>query len=197
MTVVLGLTGGIATGKTTASNFFKARGIPVIDSDIIAREVVEVGTPGLALVVAEFGAEILLEDGSLNRKKLGSIIFSDGKRRKKLDEILANELNEAISLAIRKWLAEDVSLVVVDVPLLFEASYDQTVDETMVIYVPEEIQLQRLMARDGLSEQEARQRILSQWPIEEKRKLADVVIDNSGTQEETEKKLARWLKKLY
>ena len=196
MTIVVGLTGGIASGKSTASNYFRQQGIPVIDSDVIAREVVEPGTTGLALIVAEFGNEILNGDGSLNRKQLGSLVFAEPSLRVKLDRLLAAELNVAISNAIQTWLAQEVPLLIVDIPLLFEAGYDQTVDLTMVVYVGELIQQERLMIRDGLSATEASQRISSQWPLSEKKKLADVVINNEGSRAETEAQLSRWLKKI-
>ena len=195
MAVVLGLTGGIASGKTTASNFFIEKGIPVVDSDIIARAVVEVGTPGLALIVEKFGIEILNSDGSLNRKKLGAIIFADEGLRQKLNQILSAEISTGISEGIRYFAEKGAPLIVVDIPLLFEGGYDQTVDLTMVIYVPEDIQLARLMARDNLTKEGAMQRINSQWPLAEKKKLADVVIDNQGSEAELVAQLTRWLKK--
>lgn len=195
MTVVLGLTGGIASGKTTASNFFIGEGIPVVDADLIARAVVEVGTPGLGLIVEQFGEEILNPDGSLNRKKLGGIIFAAESLRQKLNQILSAEISAGISEGIRYFAERGAALVVVDIPLLFEGGYDQTVDLTMVIDVPEDIQLARLMARDNLTKEQALERINSQWPLAEKKKLADVVIDNQGTEAELIVKLSRWLKK--
>lgn len=193
MTFILGLTGGIATGKTTVANYFKRRAIPIVDSDIIAREVVEPGTVGLEKIRLHFGDGILTEEGHLNRKKLGNIVFSDEPKRQLLNQLLSEELAEAISGEIKKWVAQKIPLVVVDVPLMYEAHYDRRVNQVMVVYVPEKIQLERLMARDQLSEAEARKRIASQLPIEEKRHLADILIDNSGTVEETEEQLDKWM----
>lgn len=193
MTFILGLTGSIATGKSTAARYFKKSGIPVVDSDLIAREVVEPGKPGLKKVVAEFGTSILNDDGSLNRKALGAIVFSDPNQRKKLDQILADELNLAISHEIADWVTKDVPLLVVDVPLLYEVNYQEKMTEVMVIYVPETIQLDRLMGRDNLSKEEAQKRIASQLSIEKKKELADIVIDNSDSVSTTEKQLADWL----
>lgn len=193
MTFILGLTGGIATGKTTVANYFKGRAIPIVDSDIIAREVVEPGTVGLEKIRLHFGDGILTEDGRLNRKKLGNIVFSDEPKRRLLNQLLSEELAKAISGEIGKWVAQKMPLVVVDVPLMYEAHYDRRVNQVMVVYVPEKIQLERLMARDQLSEAEARKRIASQLPIEEKRYLADILIDNSGTVAETEEQLDKWM----
>lgn len=193
MTFVLGLTGGIATGKTTVTRYFKRLAIPIVDSDIIAREVVEPGTLGLELIRANFGDGVIGEDGHLNRKKLGKIVFSDEEKRKRLNQLLSEELDKAISAEINQWVAKKVPLVVVDVPLMYEAHYDRKVDQVMVVDVPETIQLERLMARDGLSQAEAKKRIASQMPIEEKRRLADVLINNAGTVAETEEQLEKWL----
>lgn len=196
MTMVLGLTGGIATGKTTVSHYFKQLGIPIVDSDIIAREVVEPGTTGLQKIRKSFGDEILAEDGSLNRKKLGNLVFGDENLRRQLNQVLHDELDVAISSQISEWVARAVPLVVVDVPLMYEAHYDEKVDQVMVVYVPEAIQLARLMLRDNLTESAARQRMESQMPIEEKRLRGDIVIDNAGSREETEAQLAKWLESL-
>lgn len=193
MTFVLGLTGGIATGKTTVTRYFKRLAIPIVDSDIIAREVVEPGTLGLELIRANFGDGVIGEDGHLNRKKLGKIVFSDEEKRKRLNQLLSEELDKAISAEINQWVAKKVPLVVVDVPLMYEAHYDRKVDQVMVVDVPETIQLERLMARDGLSQAEAKKRIASQMPIEEKRRLADVLINNAGSVAETEEQLEKWL----
>ncbi|MBP1044551.1 dephospho-CoA kinase [Vagococcus sp. BWB3-3] len=194
MTFILGLTGGIATGKSTVADYFRQLGLPIVDSDTIAREVVEPGTVGLENIRLHFGDEILTDDGRLNRKKLGSIVFSDESKRRLLNRLLSEELAKAISGEIDEWVAREVPIVVVDVPLMYEADYDRKVDQVMVVYLPEKLQLQRLIARDQLSEEEAKKRITSQMPIEEKRLLADIVIDNSGSVTETQKQLREWLK---
>lgn len=168
MGMILGLTGGIATGKSTVVEIFKDEGFPIVDADIIAREIVEPGTPGLQAVVDAFGSELLFADGSLNRKKLGKIIFSDKQKRERLNRVLSPFLREAIltDIARKKNLS---SLVIVDIPLLYEGGYDAVVDQVAVVYIPEELQLSRLMKRDDLSALEAEQRIDSQMPIEEKK----------------------------
>lgn len=191
---VLGLTGGIATGKSTVLEVFKAQHYPVVDSDLIAREIVEKGQPGLARIVEAFGQEIVLEDGSLNRKKLGQLIFSDEEKRKKLDTILAPFLREAIQRDILK-KSQNQPLVIADIPLLFEAGYNQLVDEVAVVYVPEAIQLSRLMARDHLTEEEAKNRIASQLSIEKKKQWADIIFDNQKTREETQEQVMTYLAK--
>lgn len=194
MGMILGLTGGIATGKSTVVEIFKEEGFPIVDADIIAREIVEPGTPGLQAVVDAFGSELLFADGSLNRKKLGKIIFSDKQKRERLNQVLSPFLREAIltDIARKKNLS---SLVIVDIPLLYEGGYDAVVDQVAVVYIPEELQLSRLMKRDDLSALEAEQRIDSQMPIEEKKNRADIIFDNQKTTEETKKQVKKWLSK--
>lgn len=192
MTYLLGLTGGIASGKSTISDFFKAKNIPVIDADIVAREVVEPGTKGLKQIIKYFGETILLKDGTLNRKKLGSIIFEDKEKRELLNSILSDEINENISKKISDYKEQGQVLVLLDIPLLFEGGYDEIVDSVMVCYVPKQIQLSRLMSRDRLNEADALKRISSQMDLEKKKQLADVVIDNSGRIDDTLKQVQTW-----
>ena len=189
---VLGLTGGIATGKSTAAAVFSRHQIPMIDGDIIAREVVQPQTPGLAAIVQEFGEEILQEDGSLDRVALAKIIFDSTEQRQKLDRLLDPFIRQAITEQIKQQKA-NYPLVVVDIPLLFEGHYEQEMDAVAVVYLPEEIQLQRLMKRNQLTLDEAKKRIQSQMPIEEKKKLADIVFDNSGSKDELTCQIERWL----
>ena len=193
MTYTLGLTGGIATGKSTVTRFFIQHDIPVVDADVIAREVVEPGTDGLAEIIKTFGTEILLEDGSLNRKKLGEIIFKDEDKREMLNQILHQEIHQKMMMAKEKWENERVPLIVFDIPLLYEADYQSTFDAIMVVYVPEKTQIARLMERDELTVQQARDRIASQLPIEEKKARADIVIDNSQTIADTYEQVQNWL----
>ena len=189
---VLGLTGGIATGKSTAAAVFSRHQIPMIDGDIIAREVVQPQTPGLAAIVQGFGEEILQEDGSLDRVALAKIIFDSTEQRQKLDRLLDPFIRQAITEQIRQQKA-NYPLVVVDIPLLFEGHYEQEMDAVAVVYLPEKIQLQRLMKRNQLTPDEAKKRIQSQMPIEEKKKLADIVFDNSGSKDELTCQIERWL----
>lgn len=193
MSFVLGITGGIASGKSTVVDIFKSEGFSVVDADIVAREVVEPNTPGLAQLVKVFGDEILLADERLNRKKLGALIFQDEKKRQLLNETLDPFIRGEIERQAKE--AEQSSeLVVVDIPLLYEGKYEAMMNEVAVVYVTPEIQLTRLIARNNLSENEALGRINSQLSLEEKKKRADIVFDNCGSQETTRQQVMDWLK---
>lgn len=188
--VNIGLTGGIATGKSTVSSMLIQRGAVLIDADQIAREIVLPGSPVLDEVVSRFGQAVLLEDGSLHRKQLGQIIFGDAKARKDLEALLHPPIRIIIKSRMQALEAEDPHrLVVVDIPLLYESKLQEPYAEILLVYASPEIQKQRLMQRDHLNETEAEARLSSQMPIEEKKKLADIVIDNSGTIEDTEKQV--------
>lgn len=186
----IGLTGGIACGKSTVAAMLVRRGALLVDADRIAREVVEPGTPVLAQVIERFGADLLQEDGSLNRKKLGERIFGDPEARRDLEQLLHPPIRATMRERMRAYQSEFPDrLVVVDIPLLYESGLQSMVEQVMVVYVPREVQLTRLIARDGLSPEQAEQRLQSQMPIEEKRRLADILIDNTGSLEETEKQI--------
>ena len=192
----VGLTGGIASGKSTVSNMLAARGAHIVDADRIAREVVEPGKPALAGIVDAFGASVLAEDGTLNRKMLGSIVFGDEAARKKLESITHPAIRKEMARWMEYWEETDPkSLVVADIPLLFESGLDKTYHFTdiIVVYVPRSVQLERLMKRNGFSEEEANARLDAQMSIERKRELADVVIDNSGSLEETERQVEQYV----
>ncbi|MDF2671188.1 MAG: dephospho-CoA kinase [Paenibacillus sp.] len=183
----IGLTGGIACGKSTVAAMLVKRGAFLIDADRIARDVVLPGSPVLEQVAVRFGENVLLADGSLNRKRLGEIIFSETNARKDLEAIL----HPPIRASMREQMAdleqaEPDKLVVVDVPLLFESQLSYMYSEVMLVYIPAHLQLERLMKRDFLTLAQAELRLKSQMPIEDKKKMADIVIDNSGTLEETE-----------
>lgn len=174
---VIGLTGGIACGKTTVANYLSKHGFAVIDADIAARKAVEKGSSGLQQISKAFPGT-LNEDGTLNRKLLGSIIFHDIEKREILNQIvhpIVRKIMEEEKIAALK----QGKTVIMDIPLLFENHLEHTVDEVWVVYVPYYIQKLRLMERNNLSESEADARINSQMPMEDKRKKADVVIDNS------------------
>lgn len=194
MSFVLGITGGIASGKSTVVDFFKAEGFPVVDGDIVAREVVEPGSDGLRALEKVFGRTILQNDGRLDRKKLGTIIFQDEQKRhllnKTLDPFIRGEI-ERQTLEAKKIN----QLVIVDIPLLFEGHYESMMDEVATVYVTPKIQLERLMARNDLSEEEAIKRINSQLSLEEKKKRADIVFDNCHSQETTRQQVLNWLKR--
>lgn len=189
--MIVGLTGGIACGKTTVSNVFTDLGCPVIDADLVAREVVEPGEWGLSRVVERFGATVLTEDGTLNRKKLGQIVFSDHAARKDLNAILHPLIQTRMQDKKEEALKQNPPFVIMDIPLLYENHHESTVDHVIVVYVPAHTQLERLMIRDGLSLQEAQNRVASQMDIEEKKRRADLVIDNRGTLEYTKQQVEK------
>lgn len=193
----IGLTGGIASGKSTVSRLLVERGALLVDADRIAREIVLPGSPALDQIADRFGADMLLPDGSLDRKRLGNVIFSDAAARKALEEITHPAIRQEMMTQMRRLEEEHPqSLVVVDVPLLYESGLTDRFEEIVVVYVPQAIQLERLMRRDGLSEAEASERLLSQWDIEMKRERADYVIDNSNGIEETRQQVEQfWLQK--
>ena len=184
--IVAGLTGGIATGKSTVAAIFEEAGAFLIDADRIAREVVRPGTPAYSDIVAHFGRGILLADGEIDRKLLAALIFSDPVQRRSLEAIVHPHVKKetARRLALIRQDAPD-AVVVVDVPLLFETGMNRDYHPVIVVYIPEPLQLVRLVARDGITETEALARIRSQMPIETKKSLATHVIDNSDSIEAT------------
>ena len=185
MKKIIGLTGGIASGKSTVSNWLISQGYPVVDADIAARKVVEPGMPALREITEAFGRDILLEDGTLDRKKLGAIIFSDEEKRQTLNAIVHPAVREWMRQETERAFSEGASVVIMDIPLLFESKLTHMVEETVLVYVSMETQLKRLMDRDGYSEADALARIHAQMPIDDKRKLADYIIDNNGPVSET------------
>jgi dephospho-CoA kinase len=189
MSLVIGLTGGIASGKSTVSAMFADMGITVIDADIEARLAVEPGEKAYNDIVSQFGAEILEEEGAINRQKLGSIIFNNEDKRLLLNSIVHPAVRER--MAQKRELAEKAKekAIVLDIPLLFESKLTGLVEKIILVYVNEETQLERLMKRNGFSEAEALSRIKSQMPLKDKVKLADAVIDNGGSIEETRQHL--------
>ena len=195
MSYILGLTGSIATGKSTVAKLFLSAGIPVVDADLGARAVVLPGAPGLADIIEHFGEAYLLSDGTLDRKRLGALIFSDREKRKELDVLLKERINDWIQAEKERYISEGHKLIVLDIPLLYEGGYEDSCDAVMVVYVPEELQVKRLMSRNHLDADEATRRMQSQLSIEKKKELADFVIDNSGTIEETKKQVNDWLLK--
>lgn len=192
MSRILGLTGGIACGKSTISAYLKEFGLPVIDADECSRAVVEKGSIGLEKLTEIFGNKILENDGTLNRKALGQIVFSDSEQLSLLNSVMEPLIREEISRRLNQ--ENNADLVVLDAPLLIEQHYDKICDFIMTIDVPKKIQLERLIERDNLSEDEAKSRIESQLSSRERNGFADVVIDSSGTVEQTRKQVIKWLK---
>lgn len=192
---VIGLTGGIASGKSSVARYFEQRGALVIDADQLSREAVAPGSPALAQILATFGCGVLLADGQLDRKLLGATVFSDQLKRRQLEQILHPEIKRLAEERIAAAAVEGQRLVFYMAPLLIEAGATDRVDEVWVVTVSPEAQLARLMARDGISAEEAGRIISSQMPLAEKERHGRVVIDNSGTPEQTLQLLDEiWLK---
>ncbi|MEK4200974.1 dephospho-CoA kinase [Cytobacillus sp. FSL K6-0265] len=189
MAVIIGLTGGIASGKSTVSTMLKERAITVIDADVEAKRAVEKGEPAYDEIVSHFGQEILLENGEINRQKLGSIVFYSEEERMKLNSIVHPAVRRRMNEQKDEAVANGEKMVVLDIPLLFESKLTYMVDYTVLVYVNKENQLQRLMKRNGFDANEANARIRSQMLLEEKVQLADFLIDNNGELASTEKQL--------
>ncbi len=192
--MIIGLTGSIASGKSTVSSMLKALGYPIIDADIVARMVVEKGTTTLAMIHQAFGDEVLATDGSLNREKLGSIIFSSPIKRKRLNDIIHPAIRTEMLRQKEELLKAGHPTIIMDIPLLFESKLQSYVEKIIVVTVTEETQLKRLMARNGYSLEDAKARIQSQLPLSIKEKGADAVIYNNGSLESTEEQLKKILK---
>lgn len=190
MTLVIGLTGGIASGKSTISSILKAVGWPVIDADLIARQIVMPGSKGLEQIVNRFGLQMLNSDGMLDRKKLGKTVFDDPKKLSDLDKIEHPLIQEAIDSQLDEFKKQHLPVVVLDVPLLFETGMDEECDLTVLAVVDQATQLKRLMKRDQISKMDAVKKISSQMSLKEKMQRADVIIDNNGTLEQTRSQVA-------
>ena len=183
---VVGLTGGIASGKSTVSRMFEALGARIIDADRIARDVVAPGRESWSKIVERFGRGILLPDGSIDREKLGRIVFDDAEARSALNSITHPVIISEIAGRVATYIEQDAPLVLIDAALLFESgAKGSTIGEVIIVTAEEEIQVERIVRRDGLSPEAAGKRIAAQMPLDEKRRLADHVIDNSGTLDET------------
>lgn len=192
----VGLTGGIATGKSTVSGLIRAQGIPVIDADELAREVVKPQTKGLQQVVNLFGPDVLAADGSLDRARMGQIVFRDRQKLDQLENIIHPLIRERVEELKRELRAAGHHLAIYDVPLLFEKNMEPLFDGVIVVACDSEQQLQRFIARNGVDEMAARARITQQLPIEDKVKRADWVVDNSGTKAQLEKNVNALLAEL-
>lgn len=190
--LLVGLTGGIGTGKSTVAAMLAARGAVVIDADRLAREVVEPGEPTLARIVEEFGPEVLGPDGRLDRKALGALVFADPARRRRLEALTHPPIRARLDARLEALARAGFrGVVVVDAPLLVESGLHRAMDRLVVVTADEATQLARLMARDGLDRAEALRRIRSQMPLAAKARLADHVIDNSGDRAATEAQVER------
>ena len=178
----IGLTGGIASGKSSVGRLLAARGLPLLDADVFAREALAPGSPGAGAVLERYGAGVRAPGGEIDRAALGRIVFSDGAERCWLEQLVHPLVRARFAAELEELVAEP--LVVLVVPLLFEAGLEALCSEVWLVDCDETQQLQRLMARDGLGEADARARIAAQWPLARKRGLADVVIDNRGGPEQ-------------
>jgi dephospho-CoA kinase len=206
VTRVVGLTGGIGSGKSTVSRLLSALGAVVIDSDAIVHELQAPGTPLLARIAERFGAEMVRPDGSLDRARLGQLVFSDDAARARLNALVHPGVVRETLRRLEAARAAGAALVVLDIPLLLEGrtgragavrpTASDSASEVIVVYAREEQQIERQLARDGASREQALARIRAQLSIEEKRRLADHVIDNSGTLEDTERQVRELYAKL-
>jgi dephospho-CoA kinase len=192
VTVVVGLSGGIGTGKSSVARLFAEAGAVVIDADAIVHELQAPGTPMLAEIAEAFGPEVIRADGSLDRERLGSIVFRDAEARRRLGALVHPKVGAEMLRRLEAARAAGARLVVLDIPLLFEGRKAGTgsaallgFDTSVLAYAPEALQIERQIARDRCSRDEALRRIRAQLPIEEKRALADHVIDNSGALADT------------
>jgi len=193
MSEVWGLTGGIATGKSTVSAWLREAGLPIIDADVIARQVVAPGTTGLAQIERAFGAAFIV-DGALDRQRLGQLVFHDPNQLHRLESITTPLIQAEIQRQLAAYRAAKAPVIVIDAPTFFEVGYlVDLVDHILVVATDPVTQQQRLMARNHLSAADAQARMARQWPIEKKIGRATVVIDNGGTIAQTLQQVVKWL----
>jgi dephospho-CoA kinase len=178
---IVGLTGGIGSGKSTFSALLRERGAAVVDADRLARDAVAPGSAGLAEVVRAFGEDILDASGALDRKRMAARVFADPVARRRLEAIVHPYVRAGMAAEVRRLAATGAPLALYDVPLLYEAGREGDVDVVVVVWAPREAQLARLAARDGMSAAEAEARIAAQMPLDEKARRADFVVVNDGT----------------
>jgi len=194
--MILGVTGGIASGKSTVTEILASLGAAVVSADQLARQAVRPGSETLERLVGRFGPSILLPDGSLDRKALGSLVFADGRARKDLNAIVHPAIAALAEARLQELSSQGLPLIVYEAPLLFEAGAAKRVDAVLVVRLDEDQQLRRLRERDGLDERAARARIASQMPQEEKVARADFLVDNSGSLQQTEEQVRRLFNRL-
>jgi len=193
LTLVIGLTGGIASGKSTVAQMFQQCGITVVDADVIAKEAVEQGMPAYQKIAETFGQGVLLETGDIDRRKLGEIVFANEEKRLQLNAIVHPEVRKMMIKQRDEAIRAGERFVVLDIPLLYESGLEHLTDKVIVVWVPKELQLERLMKRNRFNEDEALNRIHAQHSLDEKKKRADAVIDNSGSLKDTEAQLHQLL----
>jgi dephospho-CoA kinase len=190
--LLVGLTGGIATGKSTVSALLRELGCEIIDADRLAREVVAPGQPALAQIATEFGRDVLTPDGALDRKQLGAIVFADPVRRLRLEAITHPAIRERFTARLDELAAKGFTgIVVFDAPVMIESGNYKNMERMIVVVTDDATQMARLNGRDGTGDAENRRKIASQMPLAEKARLADYVIDNSGSREATAEQVRR------
>ncbi|HIW34036.1 MAG TPA: dephospho-CoA kinase [Candidatus Paenibacillus intestinavium] len=195
--MLIGLTGGIASGKSTVSRLLVKHGALLVDADQVARDIVELGQPALKELSSFFGQAVLHEDGSLNRAALGAIVFSDKDKLVKLESITHPAIRTRMLSMIKQYQEKQPNAIIVaDIPLLYETKQIHLYEAIVVVYVPRELQIERLVARNNVTLDAAISRIDIQMDIEQKRAQADYVIDNSGSLEQTEKQVVELIQRL-
>ena len=180
---IIGITGGIASGKSTVTNFLRKQGFQVVDADAVVHQLQKPGGRLFKALVQHFGQEIILENGELNRPLLASLIFSNTEEQEWSKQIQGEIIREELA-TLRDQLAQTEEIFFMDIPLLFEQDYASWFDETWLVYVEPDVQMERLMKRDQLSKDLAISRLSAQWSLEEKKGLASQVIDNNGSQDQ-------------
>ena len=180
---IIGITGGIASGKSTVTNFLRQKGFQVVDADAHVHQLQKPGGRLYQMLVAHFGVKILLEDGELNRPLLASLIFNNSDEREWSKQTQGKIIREELG-SLRDKLAQTEDVFFMDIPLLFEQDYVSWFDETWLVYVSPNVQLERLMKRDNLSNEAAEARLASQWSLEEKKKMASHILDNNGSRDQ-------------
>ena len=180
---IIGITGGIASGKSTVTNFLRKQGFQVVDADAVVHQLQKPGGRLFQALVQHFGPEIILENGELNRHLLASLIFSNPEERE-WSRITQGEIIREELATLRDQLALTEEIFFMDIPLLFEQDYVSWFDDTWLVYVDRDVQVERLMKRDQLSKDEAKSRLAAQWPLEKKKDLASHILDNNGNQEQ-------------
>lgn len=191
---VIGLTGGIASGKTTVSNYLKDQGFTVLDADVYSRKTTEKNGPAIPEIIEEFGEDIVDESGNLNRKKLGNIIFNDEEKRKKLNVIVHPLIRQMMNSDEERF--KEKGHVFLDIPLLFENGLDSRCDLIITVYVDRDVQIERLSERNNLSRSDAVSRIDSQMPLSDKASKSDIVFDNNGRLDELYEQVNKFLETL-
>lgn len=180
---IIGITGGIASGKSTVTNFLREQGFQVVDADAVVHQLQKPGGRLYQLLVQHFGQEIILENGELNRPLLASLIFSNPEEREWSKQTQGEIIREELA-ALREQLAQTETIFFMDIPLLFEQDYSAWFDETWLVYVDRDVQVERFMKRDQLSKEVAESRLATQWSLEEKKKLASHILDNNGSRDQ-------------